>query len=188
MKILVFDNYDSFTYNLVQMVEELTGTLPDVYRNDKISLEAINDYDKIILSPGPGLPSESGILMDLLKRYSPFKDILGVCLGLQAIGECFGAELYNLDKVMHGMAIQTDVLVKDYIFEGIPPHFLTGRYHSWAIKPETVPSDLEVTAVDDSGVIMAIRHKKYKVRGVQFHPESVLTEHGVRLMQNWLQV
>jgi len=186
MKILVLDNYDSFTYNLVQMVEEISGTLPDVFRNDKIDLERIRDYDKILLSPGPGLPSESGILMDLIHLYSPTKDILGVCLGLQAIGECFGGKLFNLDRVMHGVSTPTQVIQPDILFENIPDQFNSGRYHSWAVERENFPESLEITAIDNNGVIMALKHRKYKVRGVQFHPESVLTEHGAQLMKNWL--
>jgi anthranilate synthase component 2 len=186
MKILVFDNYDSFTYNLVQIVEEITGILPDVFRNDQIDLESIDAYDKIILSPGPGLPSESGIIMPLLKKYASTKDILGVCLGHQAIGECFGAKLYNLERVMHGVATPTQVIHEDLLFEGIPEKFNTGRYHSWAVESENFPKELKVTAIDEKGVIMALRHKTFKIRGVQFHPESILTENGVRLMKNWL--
>jgi anthranilate synthase component 2 len=172
MKILVLDNYDSFTYNLVQMVEEITGILPDVFRNDKIELESVLEYDKIILSPGPGLPSESGILMDLIHLYSPIKDI--------------GAKLFNLDRVMHGVATPIQVIQPDILFENMPDHFNTGRYHSWAIEKENFPESLMITAIDNNGVIMALKHKKYKVRGVQFHPESVLTEHGVQMMKNWL--
>ncbi len=187
MKILVFDNYDSFTYNLVQMVEEISGISPEIHRNDKISIEEIEKFDKIILSPGPGLPSESGILMELIRRYAPTKDILGVCLGHQAIGESFGAKLYNLQRVMHGVATKTIPVVEDLLFEKMPFPFLAGRYHSWAISPEDFPEELTITAVDESGVIMALRHKIYKVRGVQFHPESILTEYGKTLLQNWME-
>jgi len=186
MKILVFDNYDSFTYNLVQIIEQETGRVPDVFRNDKIELEAVQQYDKIVLSPGPGLPSESGILMELIKRYAPSKDIFGVCLGLQAIGESFGGKLYNLERVMHGVATPTQVIKKDLLFEKLPKTFHTGRYHSWALESGNLPKELEITASDENGVIMAIRHKSYKVRAVQFHPESVLTEHGVQIMKNWI--
>jgi len=186
MRILILDNYDSFTYNLVQIVEEETGHLPDVFRNDQIPIKEVQQYDKILISPGPGLPSESGILMELLKTYSPTKDILGVCLGLQAIAECFGGELYNLDRVMHGVATDTIIIREDLLFKDLPEQFKTGRYHSWAVKKENFPEELEIIAEDNQGVIMALRHRKYNVRGVQFHPESVLTENGVLLMRNWL--
>lgn len=186
MKILVLDNYDSFTYNLVQILEQESGSLPDVFRNNKIELANIQYYDKIVLSPGPGLPSESGILMDLIHQYSPHKDILGVCLGHQAIGECFGAKLFNMERVNHGVAISTQVIKPDILFENLPSTFLSGRYHSWAIDHENFPDHLEITAVDDKGVIMSLRHKYLKVRGVQFHPESVLTEYGIQIMKNWI--
>ncbi len=186
MNILVFDNYDSFTYNLVQIIEQITGVYPDVVRNDKITLEEVNRYDKIILSPGPGLPLESGILMELIKHYAPTKDILGVCLGHQAIGQSFGANLYNMKEVMHGWSVPTQVIYPDILFSGIPEVFSTGRYHSWAIAKEDFPEDLVITALDDKGVIMALRHRIYKVRGVQFHPESILTEYGTELIKNWL--
>lgn len=187
MKILILDNYDSFTYNLVHYVEQETDASVDVFRNDKIELSAVAAYDKILLSPGPGLPSESGILMDLIRTYAPTKDIFGVCLGLQAIAEAFGGSLYNLDKVMHGIATKT-VLTKeeDLLFKDLPADFLAGRYHSWAVSPENLPAELLVTAYDENGTIMACRHTSYKVRGVQFHPESVLTEHGHLMIRNWI--
>ncbi len=189
MKILILDNYDSFTYNLVHYVEQECGATVDVYRNDKIELAAVEAYDKILLSPGPGLPSESGILMDLIKTYAPTKDIFGVCLGLQAIAEAFGGSLYNLDRVMHGVATKTVLTAEtDPLFNGLPPDFLAGRYHSWAVSPENLPADLVVTAYDTDGTIMAARHKTFKLRGVQFHPESVLTEHGHLMIRNWLSI
>lgn len=189
MKILILDNYDSFTYNLVHYVEQECGETVDVFRNDKIELDAIEAYDKILLSPGPGLPSESGILMDLIKRYAPTKDILGVCLGHQAISEAFGGTLYNLDRVMHGIATKTILTdVGDPLFDGLPPDFLAGRYHSWAVSATGFPSDLKITAYDENGTIMACRHTHYKLRGVQFHPESVLTEHGHLMIRNWLKI
>lgn len=185
MKILILDNYDSFTYNLVHIVRKLGFKNLDIIRNDKISVDEVAIYDKIILSPGPGIPVEAGILMDLIKKYAPIKPILGVCLGHQAIGESFGSELYNIQKVIHGKSIDTQLVAEDYIFKGLPNTFKTGRYHSWAVK--NLPESLEVTAVDANGIVMALKHKTYDVRGVQFHPESVMTEHGELMMMNWLK-
>ena len=181
--ILVLDNYDSFTYNLVHYIEALNFKC-DVYRNDKISLEEVNKYEKIILSPGPGIPEEAGILMSLIEKYAPVKSILGVCLGHQAIGQVFGAELYNIGNVIHGKAKNTKVIITDKIFEGMDMEFQSGRYHSWAIKNVIHP--LVVTATDDDGLVMAVKHEKYNVRGVQFHPESVMTPQGMMLIENWL--
>jgi len=186
-RILIFDNYDSFTYNLVHQVKELGYTNIEVIRNDKIALADIAQYDKILLSPGPGIPSEAGILLDLIRTYAPTKSILGVCLGQQAIGEVFGGQLTNLDKVYHGVAMDTKVIVKDYIFENLPENFPTGRYHSWVVSRDGFPEDLEITAIDDNNNIMALRHKKYDVRGVQFHPESILTEGGLAIVKSWLE-
>lgn len=187
MKILVLDNYDSFTYNLVYIVRQLGyGAQMDVYRNDKISLEDVAQYDKILLSPGPGVPSEAGIMPELLKKYSATKSILGVCLGHQAIGEAFGANLINLSEVLHGVASKVTVQ-KDLLFEGIPDTFSIGRYHSWVIDESTLSPDLEVIARTPDNQIMGVRHREFDVRGVQFHPESILTENGVRIMQNWLE-
>lgn len=186
MKILVLDNYDSFTFNLVYIVRQLGyGNSMDVFRNDKISLEDVAQYDKILLSPGPGVPSEAGIMPELLKKYSATKSILGVCLGHQAIGEAFGGDLINLSEVLHGIASKVTVQ-KDLLFEGIPDTFSIGRYHSWVIDESTLSPDLEVIARTPDQQIMAVRHKEFDVRGVQFHPESILTENGVRIMQNWL--
>ncbi len=190
MKILVLDNYDSFTYNLVHIVRELGyGAQMDIFRNDQISLEAVDAYDKIILSPGPGIPEEAGIMPQLIPMYAPTKSIFGVCLGHQAIGEAFGSTLKNLDEVLHGIPLKTvQTKQKDAIlFDGIPDAFMAGRYHSWVIDPEQVSSDLVVTASDESGEVMAIKHKEYDVRGVQYHPESVLTEHGIKMVKNWLE-
>lgn len=189
MKILMFDNYDSFTYNLVHLVRELGfGKEMDIYRNDKIAMEDIKKYDKIILSPGPGIPSEAGILLPLIKEYGATKSILGVCLGHQAIGEVFGASLYNMKEVLHGVATPTYVTATDEIlFKGVPAQFKSARYHSWSVDPATLNKDLEATATDDAGYVMALRHTSYDVKGVQFHPESVLTEHGKIMIQNWLQ-
>ena len=187
MKILVLDNYDSFTYNLVYIVRQLGYTeVMEVYRNDKISLEDVDQYDKILLSPGPGVPSEAGIMPELLKKYASSKSILGVCLGHQAIGEAFGGSLINLSEVLHGVASQVKV-EKDLLFEGIPDKFSIGRYHSWVIDESTLSPDLEVIARTPDKQIMAVRHKAYSVRGVQFHPESILTENGIRIVKNWLE-
>jgi anthranilate synthase component 2 len=194
MKILVFDNYDSFTYNLVHLVEKIIGDKVEVSRNDQVPLESIGNYDKIILSPGPGIPSEAGLLLPLIKRYASSKSILGVCLGHQAIGEAFGGKLVNLSKVYHGVASPVHIIKREKpqstvnadLFKGMDDGFMAGRYHSWVIDPAGFPESLEITAIDDSGHIMALRHKKYDVLGVQFHPESVLTPHGELIMRNWL--
>ena len=186
MKILVLDNYDSFTYNLVYILRELHDQV-DVYRNDKISLEAVGEYDKILLSPGPGLPSEAGIMQDLVREYAATKSILGICLGHQGIGEVFGGQLENMSDVLHGisdMNIVTDP--SERLFKGLPTEFKVGRYHSWTVIPETVPDAMTITAVDEQGRVMGLAHKQYDVRGLQFHPESVLTEYGKEMMQNWL--
>ena len=196
-KILVFDNYDSFTYNLVHLVEKITGEKVDVYRNDQIPLEKVAEYDKIILSPGPGVPSEAGLLLPLIKEYAAAKSILGVCLGHQAIGEAFGGKLVNLSTVYHGVATPVKVhrqLSSDdssnsaaaNLFKDLPEELEVGRYHSWIISNEGFPEELEVTAVDDNGYIMALQHKTYDVQGVQFHPESVLTPLGEKILFNWL--
>ena len=192
MKILIFDNYDSFTYNLVHLVEKITHEKVDVYRNDKIPLEKIREYDKIILSPGPGIPSEAGLLLPLIKEYAPSKSILGVCLGHQAIAEAFGGQLTNLSSVFHGVATPVKTLngqqptVNSPLFEGLPETFPVGRYHSWIVSKENFPKELEVTAEDENGFIMGFQHKTYDVQGVQFHPESVLTPDGEKIMRNWL--
>lgn len=186
MKILIFDNYDSFTYNLVHLVKELGYTDVDVYRNDKIALKEIAKYDKIILSPGPGIPSEAGLLLPLIKEYAGKKPILGVCLGHQAIGETFGAKLTNLEDVYHGVATQVSIVKSDYIFNGLGSEIEAGRYHSWIVNSNGLPECLEVTAVDDKGQIMALRHREYDIHGVQFHPESVLTPTGEMIIKNFL--
>lgn len=194
MKILVFDNYDSFTYNLVHLVEKIIDEKVDVFRNDQIPMEKVGIYDKIILSPGPGLPSEAGMMLPLIKHYAPSKTILGVCLGHQAIAEVFGGRLINLTKVYHGVASPITIIpqnprntyVNADLFEGLSDGFLAGRYHSWVIDPGGFPDSLEVTATDANGQIMALRHKTYDLLGVQFHPESVLTPSGEQIMRNWL--
>lgn len=187
MRILVLDNYDSFTYNLVQYVQELIGAKVDVFRNDAISLDEVEAYDKIILSPGPGLPKDAGIMPELIKRYAPTKDILGVCLGHQAIGEAFGGTLHNIEKVYHGVATPIEVVdSKALLFRGLPIRLEVGRYHSWIVEKKNLPDELQITAVDVNGTIMAMRHRKYNVRGVQFHPESVLTPMGKAMLRNFL--
>jgi len=182
----LIDNYDSFTYNLVHLIKSI-GYDVEVRRNDAITISEAGNYDKILLSPGPGIPSEAGMLMEIVRHYASTKSILGVCLGHQAIGEVFGAQLVNLSEVHHGIASWIQITIKDSLFNGLEGSFEAGRYHSWAVSPENFPADLEITAVDASGEIMALRHKKYDVRGVQFHPESVLTPVGRRIIQNWLE-
>lgn len=187
MKIIILDNYDSFTYNLVHAVEKITKQKIDVVRNDKVDVEYFAAYDKIILSPGPGIPDEAGILKPLIARWGAEKSILGVCLGMQAIGEVYGGQLANLSQVFHGVAttiIQADTQEK--LFAGIPEIFEAGRYHSWIVERNSLPSELEITAIDKQGHIMALRHKQFDVRGVQFHPESVLTPLGEQMIANWL--
>nr|MBI1230835.1 aminodeoxychorismate/anthranilate synthase component II [Cytophagales bacterium] len=187
MKILVLDNYDSFTYNLVYIIRDLGyGAQMQIYRNDKIPLEMVNEFDKILLSPGPGVPQDAGIMPELLQQYAATKDILGVCLGHQAIGEAFGSGLINLTEVVHGVASRVKIS-PDPIFEGLPESFSIGRYHSWVIDESTLPDSLEIIAKTPDGQIMAVRHRAYKVKGLQFHPESILTEHGVRIIKNWLE-
>ena len=191
MKILIFDNYDSFTYNLVHVVEKIIHGKVDVYRNDKIALEKINGYDKIILSPGPGLPVESGLLLPLIQEYAASKSILGVCLGHQAIAETFGGSLVNLSTVYHGVATKIKVEARkreaaNDVFNELPDELEVGRYHSWIVDKANFPGDLEITAQGENGYIMALRHKTYDVQGVQFHPESVLTPTGEKMMRNWL--
>ncbi|MCO5229544.1 MAG: aminodeoxychorismate/anthranilate synthase component II [Chitinophagales bacterium] len=183
MKILMLDNYDSFTYNVVHILKELGADI-DVIRNDKITVDEVAKYDKIVLSPGPGLPEEAGIMMALLERYATNKPILGICLGHQAIGQYFGAELYNVGEVIHGKAKNTIVVSEDILFKELPKEFISGRYHSWAIK--NLPDCLELTATDERGVVQAIQHKSYPVHGVQFHPESIMTEYGKEILANWL--
>ena len=186
MKILVYDNYDSFTYNLVHMVQNIIGEKTDVYRNDEIPLEKVAEYDKIILSPGPGIPSEAGQLLPLIREYAATKSILGVCLGHQAIGEAFGGKLENLSTVYHGISTECFPNGNSKLFEGLPEPFTIGRYHSWIVSEENFPTDLRITAKDSNGLIMGLQHKNYDVQGVQFHPESVLTPEGHKILENWL--
>jgi anthranilate synthase component 2 len=206
VRILVFDNYDSFTYNLVHLVEKIMHQKVEVFRNDKLPLEKVKEYDKIILSPGPGIPVEAGMLLPLIKEYASSKSILGVCLGHQAIGEAFGGKLVNLETVYHGVATPVRVVSRESmvdsrqsaasseqlthhsLFEGLPGEFEAGRYHSWIVSDENFPAELEVTARDDNNYIMALQHKNLDVQGVQFHPESVLTPVGEVILRNWLKV
>jgi anthranilate synthase component 2 len=185
--ILIIDNYDSFTYNLVHLVNEI-GLQCEVWRNDRFDINDVEAYDKIILSPGPGIPSEAGLLLQVIERYSPTKSIFGVCLGQQAIAEVFGGKLYNLKQPMHGIATPIRVIdEEERLFKGLPQHFKVGRYHSWVVDETSIPDVLTVTAIDEAdNSAMALRHKQYDVRGVQFHPESILTEYGKEMMKNWL--
>ena len=188
MKLLVLDNYDSFTYNLVHLIEKVSEISFEVINNDGISLDDVDQYTKILLSPGPGLPSQAGIMPALLQRYHKTKSIFGVCLGFQAIGETFGCSLRNLETVVHGMATEITLTEEDIIFKNCPHNFKTGRYHSWVIDENKINQELIVTAVDEKKVIMAAKHVKYDVRGVQFHPESILSEHGETIIKNWLEL
>lgn len=186
-KTLVIDNYDSFTYNLVHLLQELNETY-EVVRNDKFDLSYVDQFEKILLSPGPGIPEEAGLLMDVIRTYAPTKSILGICLGQQAIAEVFGGSLFNLPKPLHGVA--SSIIITDeeeQIFQDFPRDSKIGRYHSWAVEPSTLPASLKVTAVDENGIIMALAHQEYDVRGMQFHPESVLTDNGKILIANWLK-
>lgn len=186
MKILVLDNYDSFVYNLVHIIREL-GHEPDVYRNDKISLEQVENYDKILLSPGPGVPDEAGILKALIKRFADCKSILGVCLGHQAIAEVFGAQLFNISKVLHGVTSDVEVVDPDErLFRGVDKSFKACHYHSWAVEESSLPNELSITAKNKDGLIMGLRHQSFDVRGLQFHPESIMTQHGIQMIKNWL--
>ena len=187
MKIVIIDNYDSFTYNLSHLVKEL-GAEVTVYRNDQFQLNQLEVFDKIILSPGPGIPSEAGLLMDVIRTYAGRKPILGVCLGHQAIGEVFGGKLTNLSDVYHGIATEGTQFGIDPIFTGLPKRIIMGRYHSWVVDRVDFPSCLEITAVSDDGQIMALRHRNYNIHGIQFHPESVLTPEGRTIIKNWLNI
>ena len=187
-KVLVLDNYDSFTYNLVHLLRELGVSDLTVARNDKITLHAVSEFDKIVLSPGPGIPNEAGIMPEVVRKFAPTKSILGVCLGHQCIGEVFGGKLVNMGQPVHGKAIVTTVTEPhERLFGSVPRQFLAGRYHSWLVARDGFPTTLAITAMDEKGDIMALRHREYNVTGVQFHPESVLTEHGATIMRNWLE-
>jgi len=189
MKILVLDNYDSFTYNLVHILKEISSGPVDVFRNDEITLEKVAEYDKIVISPGPGVPDSAGISKELIRMYAPTKSILGVCLGCQAIAEVYGGSLTNLDQVYHGVATFMKVLDEDErIFRDIPKEFTAGRYHSWVVNEFDLPAELKITSVDEKNMIMSLSHVKYNLKGVQFHPESVLTRYGKQMLANWLDV
>lgn len=185
MKVVIIDNYDSFTYNLSHLVKEL-GAEVTVYRNDRFELSQLEQFDKILLSPGPGIPSEAGLLLDVIRTYAGRKPILGVCLGHQAIGEVFGGTLENLSDVFHGVATEGTNLQNDPVFAGVQERFTMGRYHSWVVSRDGFPSCLEITAESDEGQIMALRHREYDIHGIQFHPESVLTPDGRTIIANWL--
>lgn len=188
MKILMIDNYDSFTYNLVHMLEAFDGISVVVKRNDQLTLDDAIPFDKIVLSPGPGIPSEAGLMPEIVRAFAETKSILGVCLGHQCIGESFGGTLLNIDVPIHGKATPIEVIEpSEILFKDLPRRFSVGRYHSWVVQRDGFPAgELEVTAVDDAGNVMALRHKRLNVRGVQFHPESILTEHGKKMLENWI--
>ena len=186
MKTVIIDNYDSFTYNLAHLVKEL-GAEVDVLRNDKFELEELEKYDKIILSPGPGIPEEAGLLLEVIRTYAGRKPILGVCLGEQAIGQAFGGKLTNLSEVFHGIQTNVKIKNKDYIFSGLPTEIPVGRYHSWVVDTDGSPEELVITAISSEGQIMALKHREYDVHGIQFHPESVLTPDGKQIVGNWLK-
>ncbi len=187
MNIFLLDNYDSFTFNLVHLLEQFDDIEVSVFRNDEVEVEAALDFDRIVLSPGPGIPEEAGILIPMIKRFQNEKPILGVCLGMQAIVETFGGTLLNMPICMHGVSEKTNVLSPvDPLFRNIDPVFMSGRYHSWAVNPATLPSFFRITATDDLGTIMALTHENQHIRGVQFHPESILTDLGKQLISNWL--
>jgi anthranilate synthase component 2 len=183
--IIIIDNYDSFTYNLVHYLEDLNAKVT-VFRNDEFDLDELEKFDKILLSPGPGIPEEAGLLIDVIKKYGATKSILGICLGQQAIGEVFGGSLLNLEKVYHGVSSKVKLTKEDSLFKDLPNEFEVGRYHSWVINPVDFPADLEITSVDENGEIMSIRHKTFDVKGVQYHPESILTPNGKKILENWL--
>ena len=186
MKIVIIDNYDSFTYNLSHLVKE-AGAEVTVLRNDRFELSDLAVYDKILLSPGPGIPEEAGLLLEVIRHYAGQKPILGICLGEQAIGEAMGGRLVNLKEVYHGVQTPVELTTADYLFEGLPSRIPVGRYHSWVVDRDSLPDCLEVTAVSEEGYIMALRHRTWDVRGIQFHPESVLTPSGKAILRNWLE-
>lgn len=187
MKLLILDNYDSFTYNLVHYCEQFVEEI-SVYRNDEISLKEVANFDAVLISPGPGLPVDAGITKDLIRNYAGSKKIFGVCLGFQAIAEVFDSKLHNLNKVIHGMPLNTIVIDKNEIlFNDMPSEFISGRYHSWVVDKESLGNELKITAIDNDGNIMALSHKSLNVKGVQFHPESVMTENGIKIIENWLK-
>jgi anthranilate synthase component 2 len=189
LSIVVIDNYDSFTYNLVHAIKKILGLPVDVFRNDEIALEDLEKYDKIVLSPGPGIPEEAGLLLDIIRKFAPTKSMLGVCLGHQAIGEAFGGSLTNMNRVLHGIATPvTTTKVPTILFDGLPETFSVGRYHSWIVNEADLPECLQVTSYDEKGMIMSMKHTTFDVEGVQFHPESVLTPLGEQMITNWLGI
>lgn len=185
-KLLILDNYDSFTYNLVQLIDQQGDWEYVVAKNDEIELEEVENFDKILLSPGPGLPSEAGIMPNLIQQYKSSKSILGVCLGHHAIAEAFGGKLYNFSQPVHGIQRKVNLLSEESIFQDIPNHFQVGLYHSWAVSLQSFPKELEQVAMSEKGVLMALRHRDYDIKGVQFHPESIMTPHGNKMISNWL--
>ena len=185
-KLLILDNHDSFTYNLVQLVEQHGEWDYDVVKNNEIALKEVNQYQKILLSPGPGLPSDAGIMMALIREYASTKSIFGVCLGLQAIAEVFGGRLYNFKKPVHGEARSVKIIAADPVFKDLPNTISVGLYHSWAVEKSDFPEDLQITALSEKGVIMALQHRRYDIHGVQFHPESIITAYGRHIIENWL--
>ncbi|HEY5591237.1 MAG TPA: aminodeoxychorismate/anthranilate synthase component II [Paludibacter sp.] len=187
MKILVIDNYDSFTYNLVHALKKFEGVVVDVKRNDEVTDGEPDKYDKIVYSPGPGLPEEAGSMLSIIKKYAGKKPMLGVCLGHQAIGESFGGTLQNMNNVLHGIATPITVVAKSYLFNDLPETFDAGRYHSWIVEKESLPSVLEITSIDKEGRIMSFQHRKFDIQGVQFHPESILTPIGEKILENWVR-
>lgn len=186
MNIAIIDNYDSFTYNLVHYLEDLNAKVT-VFRNDEFELNELEKFTKIVLSPGPGIPDEAGLLKEVIKKYAATKSIFGVCLGLQAIGEVFGGKLVNLENVYHGVATKINIIENDFIFNNLPNEFEVGRYHSWVVSDNNLPSDLIITSIDKNGQIMSLKHAFYDIRGVQFHPESILTPFGKQILKNWLE-
>ncbi len=185
-KVVIIDNYDSFTYNLMHYLEKLHAQVT-VFRNDEFELEEIADFEKILLSPGPGLPNQAGLLKEVIQKYAPSKSILGICLGHQAIGEVFGSKLININEVYHGIEAQTNVVVDDEtLFKDLPKQFQVGRYHSWMVDSNELSTDLEITSIDINGQIMSLRHRIFDVKGIQFHPESILTPNGLQILANWL--
>lgn len=185
MKIFILDNFDSFTYNLVHIIEQY-ATVVVVKRNNAVNISEIKGFDKIVFSPGPGLPSDVKIMNEIIDRYKTTKPILGVCLGHQAIAEHFGANLINMPEVNHGQEFATNIIKDDYIYKNIPETFYSGRYHSWIVNTENFPNELEITSVDNKNQIMSLRHKKFDIRGVQFHPESIMTKYGGEMLKNWV--
>lgn len=186
MKILVIDNYDSFTYNLVHMLRKISNCELTVLRNDKFETDELNDYDKILISPGPGVPDEAGLVKKVIAKYAKEKSLLGICLGHQAIAEVFGAKLMNMKNVLHGVSSKASILSKDSLFNGLPEQFNIGHYHSWVVDKKTIGNELDITSENESGLIMSIRHKHFDVKGLQFHPESVLTHFGQEIIANWV--